>query len=162
MRGSVDRTELVEDREGEVVSVMDDLLAWLRDLLDETERVAQRALSPYGHWEHPGEDEGELNEVVIFPERGGDVCVATTTPTVDGHAEAAHIALHDPRAALARVAAERAILTEIASSTAQFPDFDGGHVSGLENAAMLIAWGHRFDAPGFLAEWAPERATADA
>ncbi len=32
---------------------------------------------------------------------------------------------------------------------------DGGHVTGLEDAAMLIAWGHRHNAPGFLPSWAP-------
>lgn len=90
----------------------DDIVAWYLARLDEIERVALEALadSGSGEWES-AIDTGDRFLVDIY---GGAVAVASrvwddgSRPIDDD--VISHMALHDPRAILADVAAKRAII----------------------------------------------------
>jgi hypothetical protein len=95
----------------------DDLIEFLRAMLDEDERAARAATSgswrhdPDKHWHKPGT---AWFEEAVFAGSAGDaaICVAGTGETDDPQsmADAAHIARHDPAQVLAEVAAKREIM----------------------------------------------------
>ena len=137
----------------------DGMVAWLRGVLDETEREAREALQPTTllsqftgeHHREPGWGwslaMGDLRNTVGAALRpgGGTICD--------------HIARHDPRAVLARVEAERALLAlwdadEVPSiGLAYDPSWQV-----LEHVLRVIAYGHRHDIPGYDLAWAPDGA----
>jgi uncharacterized protein (DUF2249 family) len=135
------------------------IVRWLTGVLDNTERVAIHARD---HEPHSEGEWVEQSDRVIDVGNGWDI-------TADlGHGTwAKHIADHDPRAVLARVEAERVILalhegerygtcatcTETGSMLAAG---DSGSAAWPCDTVKLLAYGHRFDAPGWRAEWAPE------
>jgi uncharacterized protein DUF6221 len=76
---------------------------------------------------------------------------ATKVATRDG----LNIACWDPTRGLAEVQSKRAILDAYDNSNdAEFPDFDGGYASGLEDSIRAIAQVYA-DCRGFRDEWKP-------
>jgi hypothetical protein len=134
---------------------MDDLLAglcaWLRNVLDDVERVAQAALENRpGRWEVTGPDSGAVE--IAAPDEWAMVVYDEGAPTP---AQAAHIASWDPKRALTEVDADRRLLDLFEQhSSAEFPDFGGGYASGLEDAVRLRALPYA-DQPGYRDEWRP-------
>jgi hypothetical protein len=118
---------------------MDDLTAFLNARLDEVEAAAKAA---------SGTDWGQALTFVT-DEGGARVAEAASVRT------AIHIARHDPARVLREVTAGRRLIAEFKShDDAKYPDFDGGYVSGLEDAMMIAAaiWS---DHPDYRQEWAP-------
>ncbi len=77
---------------------------------------------------------------------------------------ACHVEAHSPRAVLARVEAERAIVAGLVRTMNARPADPGDYVNSdwvesnaqeAEDALRLLAYGHRFDAPGYRDEWVP-------
>lgn len=146
------------------MSEMDALVAWLTGALDEIERVAKRATR---EWYVPG-DMTVRGKVSTLSAAYNDVLVVKHT----WPQEADHMVLNDPRAVLARVEAERAVVAlwskdwdgEIAARLdglgmrhAVLEQLTTGSVrSVLTPTLKALAYGHRHDAEGYLDEWKPE------
>jgi len=154
---------------------MDELVTWLRGVLDETERVARDATGeewtsgPYVGLDYYAErGQAQLNG----PGRGSTEDDEEPIWLV---ADAVHIARHDPRSVLARVEAERAIVElhrsggKLCGGDLEEPshwrDYCATCGSGEPceypvywpcQTLLLLAYGHRHDAPGYRPEWAPE------
>lgn len=79
---------------------------WLRDQLDEDERIARAACEgAKGEWRHVGDEHGAF---VIGDHNGGaEVCHDEGYPTLE---QATHIAEHDPARVLREIEAKRAIV----------------------------------------------------
>lgn len=77
---------------------------------------------------------------------------------------AEHIAHHDPRAVLARVEAERAMVQRLHDQLEWLPTAGSGLVGALGDQEASVyrellrwhAYGHRFDIPGYDPTWAPQ------
>ncbi len=132
------------------MTTVDALVTWLRQQLDDDERIARAAgaeLAPAGdglRWN--GWDDGiRTVSNIVF-------AVAPYSGYLGEPRE--HIARWDPARVLAEVEAKRRILDEYTSAeaAAHFPNWEGGNAEGLEIAVRLLA--HPFaDRPGFRDEW---------
>lgn len=160
---------------------MDDLLAWLTACLDEIERVAREATDgPWrwrredrlrletaaGQWEYDAFDATHdwWPDATVIESSGleeHDLVIET--------ADAVHIARNDPRSVLARIEAERMLLVarehlplaQAVMSAGSLPalavdDIMGATTSTLDMALRMVAYGHRYDCPGWQDSWAPE------
>ena len=144
----------------------DALVSWLRSTLSEIERVAREATpGPWvvcddGDARYPlpwvealevnvSEAEAWRSNVTRHPD-GGTPGGSVSTP-----ANAAHIALHDPQAVLADVAAKRAILAQHAECC-DCPGPSRIH-GGSCRTLLALASGLRH-MPGFRQEWLPKEA----
>ena len=130
---------------------MDDLLAFLRQALDDDERVAQAVQhSRPGPWAVRPDSAGvrEIYSVSRDEEHGGDSNVMPDA----WHDEAArHIARWDPARVLAEVEAKRRILSSYTLFATDDPPV-GTYASGLRDAITLLAQPYA-DRPGFPEEW---------
>ena len=107
---------------------MDELITWLRGVLDEDERLAREAT--------------HYNMITIESR---------------SRAEEDHARRHDPAAVLADIAAKRAILDKWHVKTrwaSRHPstDFGDGEIWGIEAALRLLASAYA-DRPGYRDEW---------
>lgn len=147
---------------------MDELVAWLTGVLDDLERVARDAAEvtdPSGEWR------GGPTKIAYFDRDDDNYSTLTTSQAAHGRA-VAHIAVHDPRSVLARVETERAIVAELGRMLMCASPSLGNDWSFIqqvehdrelaEQFVRLLAHGHRFDAPGWRDEWAPEGVAAAA
>lgn len=136
--------------------------AFLRARLAESEAAANAATPGQWHKEppwaaSPAVDPGPGFAVVM--NAVGETVVAIEEPAWEGEraqADAAHIALNNPDAALTSAAADRALLSayEQAGNVAQPDPADSGYLQGLALAVRCraAAWsGHKDYRP----EWAP-------
>lgn len=152
--------------------MIDDLVAWLTSALDELERVAIEAAKQGAnnvYYSSPEETaEWEASQEGVVTDHG--VTLAVGAYGVLDEEVGAHIALHDPRAVLARVEAERAIVHAhtptkaygYGDGTRGCPQCDTDEVGYVEAGddegcltLRLLAYGHRYDAEGFRDEWKP-------
>ncbi|MFI2650191.1 DUF6221 family protein [Micromonospora fulviviridis] len=122
---------------------MDDLVTWLRQQLDEDERVARAADS--SRW--LPEDKGITFEYTADDFHEGE---AQARLAADTRANQEHIARHDPERVLAEVEAKRRILDECEW---RIVDFDPGHGCAQQVLAFLAL--PFADRPGYRAEWRP-------
>jgi hypothetical protein len=114
-----------------------DLVQWLRDQLDEDERVA-RACSGDGQW-------AERDIAIYGPDLGAEVL--------------AHMARHDPARVLREIEAKRQILKEwqmLTAARSSDPSDDTARVGllAIEVVLQSLAPVYR-DRPGYRSEWAP-------
>lgn len=138
---------------------MADLLEWLTGCLDHLEAVARAATA--GPWEWSGElcwspqtesceqhkhDWGHMGPNLDGSAEEGVISSSgyDADQVIVSYPDATHIAAHDPRAVLARVEAERMVM----ASAQAIPTADW--------ILYELAWGHRFDYPGWRDEWHPE------
>ena len=120
---------------------MDDLIAFFSARLDEVEAAAAAASDgPWTPWRGKPAELGLrfLKYGVMLPSdmEGSPALIATAS-----WMDAEHIALNDPVAVLADVAADRALLAayEQAGAVARFPDHEGGYATGMEDAIRIRA-----------------------
>jgi hypothetical protein len=119
----------------------DDLVQWLRDRLDEDERIAREAAGNYesgGRW---WEDGRFGSDGVVADERGSVVVYRTGV----GRQHAAHIALHDPARVLREIDTKRRILDTLVE--------EGGDRM-FADIFRLLALPYA-DQPGYREEWQP-------
>ena len=122
---------------------VDDALATLRAGLDRHEQVAKAAAKRSAEWRvYEGSVRGapfyEGDPDYGFP-AGGETCIVYDEgfPLL---AEAQHIALQDPKHVLDQIKAIREIMTKQEEySSAQYPDFEGGYASALDDVVELLA-----------------------
>jgi hypothetical protein len=90
----------------------DELIAFLRARYDDEERVAARATAGPWRWIDPG---GRAKQALIGPDapHGGMVLDVMTGDVYPSVANAAHIALWDPKRALDEIAAKRRIRRQL-------------------------------------------------
>lgn len=119
---------------------MDDLIDWLRAVLDEDEAAA-RAATPGPWWAHRQGDEAIVSPGVAMDREEGGVSLEDAT----------HIALHDPAAVLADIVAKRAILD---TYTAWVTIMGSGakHSVRLAFVVRTLASGYRYR-PGYNPAW---------
>ncbi|MEV4197029.1 DUF6221 family protein [Micromonospora globbae] len=150
----------------------DDLVTWLRQQLDDDERVAHSATAgPW--WHNPGKawldaeafeqyDRSKGEEFVGYGESPFSGCVAATGPAshAQSMADAEHIARHDPARVLAEVAAKRRILDEHFEASLGDTGVGAGDCTTCTNYAWpcptvrLLALPYA-DRPGYRPEWRP-------
>lgn len=146
---------------------MDELVAWLRGVLDETELVARAAAHSGGTWDQgpvpqpPGAGLPALDGLI-----GSDEFVHYTADRLgwvqfDGPERAAHAARHDPRSVLARVEVERDVLDHCLEvigtrDLSRYGDFgalkndpEAPAVTLAVETVRSLACGHRHDMPGW-------------
>lgn len=132
---------------------MDDLIAFLRARLDEDEATARAATPGPWQWRHEHgepwhpEPEGWLDysgEYITGPDDAATMFGPGMTP----HADATHIALHDPPRVLAEVAAKRQIVDAYehwqrrADSGEELSEFERGSLAGLYSTCRALAEAH--------------------
>jgi hypothetical protein len=136
-----------------------EFVAWLRQQIDEDERVARAAIEPKhgesGQWYDLPDDPW----APMVEDRGSkDVIVYDEGRPTDG--QAAHIARHDPARVLAEVAAKRAIVDGCEETLAREDSWDpmteGGSGEEFELARFVIRQQAQPYAgrPGWREEWA--------
>lgn len=114
------------------------MISWLGEVLDEMHDAARSA-------ERSDHDE---------------ISATAETSATDESASTAHHARHRPAAVLARIQAERRIVSayeraeQLARKTAE-PQIERD-AAMIWQAASWLAYGHRFDRAGWQPEWAPE------
>lgn len=142
---------------------MDELVTWLRGVLDDLEKLALKArratnsdawvdtgsmlLARTGHDAETGLDE-YMRDIAEASDYQYDEVLTLT-------------ARHDPRSVLARVEAERAIVNLAAYSVAAAAepgaeDYEIATADQWELVLRHLAHGHRHDGPGYRDEWTPE------
>jgi hypothetical protein len=179
------------------MSTMDDLAAWLTQIWDEDERLAKDATA--GPWAAEasscinrlpgGQAQESVSWFVSSPaddgENGWSMVAAVERDARDDSlwggiwnpADAAHIARHDPKAVLARIAADRRILARLTAlededrrqqrdyqdwapgknpprRPARFNSLELEEIAGLRIAVKLLALPHA-DRPGYQEAWKP-------
>lgn len=118
------------------MSAVDERLAWLTATLDMIEQVARAAFLccySYGREEPTGEwrmGQREVGAGRIVDANGEVVVYDEGAPTEE---QAAHIVLHDPRSALARVEVDRRVLARHGRYIATHGPFDGQPICGCSN-----------------------------
>lgn len=116
---------------------MNDLITWLRGVLDDDERVA-KAATP-GPWSvHRQGLEAVVSPGVAMDKEEGGVSVE----------DAAHIARHDPAAVLADVKAKRAVLDLLNLTAGPYDPARGA----LKEAVKTLASAYRHR-PGWTTDW---------
>jgi len=125
---------------------MDDLVQWLRDRLNEDERVARRA----------GDSFRQIGGTGVIVATEGDRAEECASAYWTGIAE--HIVRHDPAHVLAELTFKRAIVDDFVRER-QVMD-EAGHrtewAEGAQSVRRLLVqtWAtHYKDHPGFRAEW---------
>lgn len=133
---------------------MDDLVQWLRDQLDEDERIAKAVRVPHDWHQGPGDDPEwtDAEMVCMWPPE-------FHTPyerdkhwrglSLEGSELAAHIAAHDPARVLREIAAKRRMIGRI-NSHAAIMGWDEVHGDLLRSLALPYA-----DRPGYREDWRP-------
>jgi hypothetical protein len=153
----------------------DDLVAFLRERLDEDERIARPATpgptpGPWRYslgkqWHAPEDLPTQANpeEFVAAGHRDDPVCVAVTGPAGDPQsiADALHIARHDPARVLAGVESTRQLLQwyekpeESAALTDSFNRFN----TSIQRSVLAQVFRHLAQAyadhPDYREEWRP-------
>jgi uncharacterized protein YhdP len=144
-----------------------DLVQWLREQLDEDERIARAVRVPHDWHQGPGDDpewtDAEL--VCMWPPE-------FHTPyerdkhwrglTVEGAELAEHIAAHDPARVLREIEAKRRVLRQHEDVRAQVRNPVSAEnrraarveQGALEDVMRLLALPYA-DRPGYRQEWAP-------
>jgi hypothetical protein len=125
-------------------TTLNSIVAWLQDCLNTLSVLAEETDETERVWHVEGSDE-IVGLGVWTPHDCNDGLVRVPMATSLFAAE--HIAHHDPRAVLARVEAERRIL-----QLWEEPDAD----AWLDLVVIDLAYGHRFDIPGYDHAWAPK------
>ncbi|WP_405964870.1 DUF6221 family protein [Streptomyces sp. NBC_00723] len=145
---------------------MDDLLKWLGEQLDEDERIA-RAATP-GPWEWKREHgepwqpepDGWLDYSGEYLAAAGDGATLFG-PGMTPHADAVHIAAHDPARVLREIEAKRRIIAEVVPEIDGMEDrIDGewgaGDPTERESMALLRLLALPYaDRSGFRDDWRP-------
>lgn len=119
---------------------MNELVAWLRDCLNTLASLADEVDETERIWHVEGSDDIVGLGVWAPHDRSNGL---VELPMATSLFAAEHIAHHDPHAVLARVEAERALI-----------EIDN---SACDDIARWLAYGHRFDIPGYDPRWAPEK-----
>ncbi|MFI1371321.1 DUF6221 family protein [Streptomyces longwoodensis] len=147
---------------------MDELVVWLRAQLDEDERIA-RAATP-GPWEWTRGDGSPWNPTAdgwldyTGEYLAGDQDRATMFgPGMTPHADAVHIAWHDPARVLREIDAKRGIVDryEFACGEAADPAISEEaretrvQVAGVLQSCVLLLAAAYADRPGYREEWRP-------
>ncbi len=130
---------------------MDDLVQWLRAMLDDDEQIARRATA-----RQPGGESWVYGSEGVRASSG----LGVATRAVPVHGE--HIARHDPARVLREIEAKRRILNEIVPRMNQMDDqleAEFGTPSNpdpyeSENLLRLLALPYA-DRPNYREEWAP-------
>jgi hypothetical protein len=126
---------------------MDDLVQWLRDQLDEDERIARRA----------GDSFRQIGETGVIVATEGDRAEECASANWAGVAE--HIVAHDPARVLREIDAKRRIVERYERAMENrraHPDdlASAGALLALHGAVNLLALPY-VDRPGYREEWAP-------
>lgn len=138
-----------------------DLVQWLRDQLDEDERIAREATP--GPWQnaptarHHATASGRSEEAVFAsPTDTGAMVVAATGEASERRnlINAEFIAAHDPARVLREIEAKREVLRLAERAYDYHETFTNGFASALEGTLRLFALAYA-DRPGFREEWAP-------
>jgi hypothetical protein len=122
---------------------MDDLVQWLRDRLDEDERIARAA--SLGPWVQSGI--GDYGWTVTFGRPGAGV---ETDDSEQGLADADFIAAHDPARVLREIDSKRRMIGAIEHLLVQVDD----PFAGVDDVLRLLALPYA-DRPGYREEWRP-------
>lgn len=153
------------------MATMEDLVTWLTGVLDRLGKMARAADADIEVTRETPQVPSERRWLLEDRNgwRGGDyinsdyVCL--------GPPLAEHVFGQDPRAVLARVEVEQAIVVEheLVDGWDSDDDSEGGEVMlcgrcwpeaygqpGPCRTLRLLAYGHRYDAPGYDPAWAPE------
>lgn len=136
----------------------DDIAAWLTAIWDEDARIAKAAAA-----QHPG-PEWILSEDVVGAAHGGYVACGPYGGDV-GEEIGSHIVAHDPASVLARIAADREILTEhtrnagrcdtcITDVWVEYGDSVVGHHESYCPTVRYLAVPHA-SRPGYQEAWRP-------
>lgn len=144
------------------MSGVDDLVTWLRQQLDDDERVARAATSaPWIH--HVAPDPSGPDHTLLTGEHGV-ISVGFMQDDPIRPADAEHIARHDPAQVLAEVDAKRRILDAYVDAVRMERLMDETDDDGkwdwlfkseaLEGAVKLLALPYA-DRPGYREEWRP-------
>ncbi|MEW2567645.1 DUF6221 family protein [Streptomyces sp. NPDC047070] len=136
--------------------MMDDLVQWYGEQLDEDERIAQAATS--GPWNRMGQR--VLDSSPPSDRLGVGMAVGHAAASADFNETADHIAAWDPARVLLEVEADRRLLATYTDAQATVdaiahPDmYDVGRAQGLKEAVRYRTL--RFDSrPGYREEWRP-------
>lgn len=133
-----------------------ELIEWLTSILDEDECIAEASHSKPWRWNYQGDLDGDVPPWAKL-ESGDDTVIACEGELVMfGTADAEHIALHDPVAVLADIAAKRRLLNLCAEWTAMARSTPGSAWYLLGNAdkvCRLLASGYAHR-DGFDQSWA--------
>jgi hypothetical protein len=127
-----------------------EMTAWCRAQLDDIEQVATAALMHgSGRWVTTGYDNAAIE--LDHPSECATIVYDEGAPTT---AQAKHIALHDPEAVLADLAAKRAILDLFHEPESPYDDDQVFYQEALSDvvAHLAAALSHR---PGYREEWRP-------
>lgn len=128
---------------------MDDLVQWLRDRLDDDERIARGACwdDQSDEWSaRPPQKSYERYCVVDYLDDG---VVAVTPENADPDGVGQHVARHDPARVLREVESKRRVSARILNHAAVM-GWDEVHGDVLRSLALPYA-----DRPGYLEEWRP-------
>jgi hypothetical protein len=133
------------------VSGVDDLVQWLREQLDEDERIARRA----------GDSFRQIGETGVIVATEGDRAEECASANWAGVAE--HIVTHDPARVLHEIAAKRAVVAryEFACREASRVDLTEDEretwirVGGALQSVVIQLAAPYADRPGYRQEWAP-------
>ena len=142
---------------------MDDLVQWLRDQLDEDERIARATTDrqPYDEWDAVGDDrEGDTARSFWSV-----VKIARMERTPAARDLAVHIAAHDPARVLREIEAKRRVLDECAYwneklnqeaiDQPKHPYPCLGEILDAVNPILRALALPYEDRPGFREEWQP-------
>lgn len=129
-----------------------DLVAWLREQLDDDERIAWAVPD---HRKRRGELHWHRVESPSLPGLVGDQCGNVVTGVDTGRWHAEHIALHDPARALAEVAAKRKIIAECEYEIRDAQKRDTGDGLGLAETMLRLLALPYAGRPGWRTEWKP-------
>ncbi|SCL43181.1 hypothetical protein GA0074692_6751 [Micromonospora pallida] len=125
---------------------MDDLVTWIRQQLDDDERLARAAYQP--NWRWYTED-----KVVVTKQDDAGECEQWIP--VGTRSDGAHMARHDPARVLAEVDAKRRLLTQF--------ELRGNSVRGIVQPSTGGVWDDLLrmlalpyaDRSGYRSEWRP-------
>lgn len=128
---------------------MEDLVTWLREQLDEDERVAQAA-----HCESWSVEPYQPSEPGALP---GSTWVVTgigdTVAAVNGSYRADHLARHDPARVLREVEAKRRIVDSFAAGMEAAPLQRGTEGYAIVRMVLRLLVLPYSDRPGYKPEW---------
>lgn len=139
---------------------MDELVQFLRDRLDEDERIAQSAASVRGpDWWFEGYCEDMEGQVLAGKAlEGGSSAVRSLAMTTRSDAEGEHAAHHDPARVLRNVEARRALLSRYEAMAAGVLVMIGSESILAEYRRVILPSlaAVYADHPDYRAEWRPD------